>query len=78
MTDALGHKTRFSDSSLYDEVCVHCGATDARGDRRLEQPCPGPGSLRQRNDALVKKVAAKGRKQALDELADLGQEFDAA
>ena len=22
------HKTRFSDSSLYDEVCIYCGITD--------------------------------------------------
>lgn len=35
------HKTRFSDSSVYDEVCIYCGATDARGDPRLEKPCPG-------------------------------------
>ena len=26
--DSLGHVTRFSDSSLYDEVCVICGLTD--------------------------------------------------
>lgn len=36
----LGHVTRFSDSSLYDEVCCNCGATDARGDDRLIKPCP--------------------------------------
>lgn len=34
------HKTRFSDSSLYDVVCVLCGATDARGSDRLDKPCP--------------------------------------
>lgn len=33
-----GHFTRYSDSSLYDEVCVKCGATDASG--KLAQPCP--------------------------------------
>jgi len=32
------HVTRMSDSSLYDEVCVNCGATDASG--KLNQPCP--------------------------------------
>jgi hypothetical protein len=32
------HVTRMSDSSLYDEVCVHCGATDTSG--KLEDPCP--------------------------------------
>lgn len=34
------HKTRFSDSSLYDEVCVYCGATDGAGDNRLREGCP--------------------------------------
>jgi hypothetical protein len=33
-----GHTTRFSDSSLYDEVCTKCGATDTSG--QLDQPCP--------------------------------------
>jgi hypothetical protein len=33
------HQTRYSDSSLYDEVCTLCGATDARGSDRLYQPC---------------------------------------
>lgn len=33
-----GHVTRLSDSSLYDEVCTNCGATDASG--KLNQPCP--------------------------------------
>ena len=28
MSEVNGHVTRFSDSSLYDEVCVNCGATD--------------------------------------------------
>ena len=32
------HVTRYSDSSLYDEVCVNCGATDTSG--KLDQPCP--------------------------------------
>ena len=36
------HKTRMSiDSSLYDEVCTVCGATDAPGDLRLTHKCPG-------------------------------------
>jgi len=36
------HQTRFSDSSLYDEKCIHCGATDLvpGGWGRLEHPCP--------------------------------------
>lgn len=32
------HKTRFSDSSQYDEVCVYCGKTDAMGP--LKGNCP--------------------------------------
>lgn len=34
------HKTRYSDSSLYDEVCTQCGGTDGIGDRSLNAPCP--------------------------------------
>ncbi len=38
--DANGHRTRFSDSSVYDEKCVLCGGTDASGDNSLNRPCP--------------------------------------
>ena len=34
------HETRLSDSSLYDERCVNCGAADGRNDDRLYDPCP--------------------------------------
>lgn len=36
------HDTRFSMSSLYDEVCVNCGATDLTGGGwgKLAEPCP--------------------------------------
>lgn len=34
------HQTRYSDSSMYDEVCTLCGATDARGSTKLDEPCP--------------------------------------
>ena len=37
-----GHITRLSDSSVFDEICINCGATDARSDERLEEPCPKP------------------------------------
>lgn len=40
--DKFGHRTRFSDSSLYDEKCVCCGGTDAWGDHSLEKPCQTP------------------------------------
>lgn len=33
------HVTRMSDSSLYDEVCINCGATDANGVAKLNAPC---------------------------------------
>lgn len=33
------HKTRYSDSSIYDEVCEYCGATDAN-QAVLDRPCP--------------------------------------
>lgn len=36
------HKTRYSDSSLYDEVCTVCGARDLYGDMTdLDRTCPG-------------------------------------
>jgi hypothetical protein len=38
--DEHGHATRMSDSSLYDEKCVYCGATDGSHDDRLEKDCP--------------------------------------
>lgn len=38
ITDRLGHVTRFSDASSYDEVCVLCGGTDAGSD--LQRTCP--------------------------------------
>ena len=38
--DNKGHITRFSDSSMYDEKCVKCGATDAVWDKGLNKKCP--------------------------------------
>ena len=37
--DKLGHITRISDSSFYDERCKLCGATDCFGDSRLTREC---------------------------------------
>jgi len=35
------HVTRYSDSSFYDEICIHCGATDRLGSwGELAKPCP--------------------------------------
>jgi len=38
------HKTRFSDASSFDEICVNCGAHDEvpGGWGRLAEPCPNP------------------------------------
>ncbi len=36
------HKTRISDASTFDEICVNCGATDEvpGGWGQLAYPCP--------------------------------------
>jgi hypothetical protein len=55
-----GHVTRMSDSSLYDEVCVHCGATDTSG--KLDEPCPvrpRPTMVGVDPDAAVQAMDAK-------------------
>lgn len=36
--EGTGHITRYSDSSLYDEVCTLCGSTDTS--EKLSKPCP--------------------------------------
>lgn len=33
----MGHLIRFSDSDLYNEICMNCGATDGP---KLNRPCP--------------------------------------
>lgn len=38
--DKLGHKTRASDSSVFDEICTLCGGTDGPSDLRLTYECP--------------------------------------
>lgn len=37
--DKQGHRTRMSDSSLYDEVCMYCGARDYIGNDTLRLKC---------------------------------------
>ena len=56
------HRTRYSDSSLYDEVCVLCGATDSRGSDALDRPCPGSESKRKEYD---EKSLERRRKREL-------------
>lgn len=41
-----GHLTRFSDSSVYDEVCILCGTTDGYGGK-LDRSCPNKGEGRE-------------------------------
>jgi len=48
--DHPSHKTRYSDSSFYDEVCTVCGATDGRGDYGLKYPCPGVANAETRGE----------------------------
>ena len=54
------HITRFSDSSLYDFVCVNCGHTDITGSGwgRLAYPC-------------TKAVSAPKEKESLDILEEI-------
>jgi len=37
--DSLGHRIRFSDSSIYDIRCVTCGETDTPWDNGLNSAC---------------------------------------
>lgn len=53
--DENGHQTRFSDSSLYDEVCNLCGATDRGND--LRKPCPNAASTGPNSPATKAVVA---------------------
>ena len=48
------HKTRFSDASTFDEICVNCGATDQvpGGWGQLAYPCPNASEL----DNFVQEV----------------------
>jgi hypothetical protein len=59
------HNTRLSDSSLYDEVCSACGATDANGMADLSRPCPatctppeGIVALKQKLDEIESRLWA--------------------
>lgn len=57
--NALGHETRFSDSSFYDEVCKRCGGTDAVSDDTLKYPCAGSPEKAEIESAYRKMIAAK-------------------
>ena len=52
--DSLGHITRFSDSTTYDEKCVLCGTTDGRYGH-LDKPCPNAaaGQQGEREDGMA-------------------------
>ena len=51
------HVTRSSDSSLYDEKCINCGATDITGNGwgKLALPCKSG------NNKKVKRKKVDGR-----------------
>ncbi len=67
MIDHPSHKTRFSDSSFYDEVCVNCGATDGRGDDRLTKPCPtAPDPDTTLRDAAENATAGVARQRVME------------
>lgn len=60
------HQTRYSDSSFYDEVCVHCEATDARGSNALRGPCvprfePTPWALAVVRETPVTRIVMTDR-----------------
>jgi hypothetical protein len=75
-TTDLGHKTRSSDSSLYDEVCVYCGATDSRGSDALDRPCPAAPKKGENaatvTDEGAKAVAASGARACNGVLPQVG------
>jgi hypothetical protein len=56
------HKTRSSDASTYDEVCLNCGATDIAGNGwgKLAEPCiatPAPSQHSELADNVAEMVA---------------------
>jgi len=50
------HKTRMSDSSLYDEVCVNCGVTDTMKQGNEPCPCPEKKSEERNNGVMATEV----------------------
>ena len=61
------HKTRYSDSSQYDEVCEYCGTTDGHNGR-LEEPCLG--HYVKREKVKLKKVDELLKERNLEERID--------
>ena len=53
--DAQGHRTRVSDSSLYDEVCLYCGARDHIANDTLKLPCTATEERKAEVDAKLAK-----------------------
>lgn len=68
----MEHKTRYSDSSMYDIVCTICGGTDGAGDDRLDHPCQGNERAGEIAAASRKvKVAEKALQEAVNRLKAL-------
>lgn len=66
------HRTRFSNASTFDTICIKCGATDhvPGGDGDLEYPCPHPESPRDDEVEIrcsVNERSASMRIPAVDE-----------
>lgn len=51
------HRTRISDASSFDEICVLCGATDVTngGWGQLAKPCPASDKKRKEYDEKRKQ-----------------------
>lgn len=69
----MEHKTRYSDSSFYDEVCIVCGGTDAHGDDRLQHPCEG--SAKAGAVAAAKRKVERAREAPQDAEAHLQRQI---
>jgi hypothetical protein len=53
--DTQGHRTRMSDSSLYDEVCLYCGAKDFIDHDQLKNKCTATEERKAEIDAKLAK-----------------------
>jgi hypothetical protein len=61
------HKPRYSDSSLYDEVCTVCGAKDYTigCDELSDRPCPGPAHKLEETSMQLSDLPSKPQRLAV-------------
>ncbi|QIV65768.1 hypothetical protein Cp1R7AA1_236 [Mesorhizobium phage Cp1R7A-A1] len=69
-TGYASHRTRPSDSSMYDEKCVLCGVTDRNGMKDLEKTCTASDSVRDAHDAKAAVDAAERQRLKEEAFAD--------